>query len=622
MLAEALVPPSIDVPPGCALDESPFAQAAQPKVHLFQIAYDDLTLAQVEAGFDVLDNLENLRPDWYEYWPIRNHLLNKTLDEATFYGFFSTKFAHKTGLKHADVTEFVQQRAADADVFLFSPQPDMSAFFLNVFEQAEFFDRGLIESVNQALNAIGMAVDVGGLVMDSRQIVFSNYFVARPRFWREWLRITEALFAICEGPACALRDSLCCPTTYPGAVQRKVFVQERVASLILTVQAGWRTAACNPFDMAWSMLPFREHPREAFISDALKAAYRDRAYPQYLAAFGTIRRKVTAPADDGRAGTSGFAPGEVVRLVHPSWTADVVVDAEGKRLRHSLHGSQGAFFGDGDLLVVAWDDYDPEIFRRDGDQFLAVSADRASPLLDGGRFGALSVGAWHLDVESVSVRLPGGMGTAHVRPGTSDIPVLDSIFRRLDYEVGALIPDCAHIVDLGANTGLASIFFAHRFPKASVVAVEPARDNYRLLATNALFRPSIIPVEAAIASCDGQLALQDRTPSGEGLQAWAYRTVDQASGTGSYAVQALSVPTLMRRYGLGFIDVLKIDIEGAEFDLFSAGTEDWLPRVRLILIETHERFVAGVDALVSDVLGKEFTEFQELGECRVFARLA
>jgi FkbM family methyltransferase len=299
-----------------------------------------------------------------------------------------------------------------------------------------------------------------------------------------------------------------------------------------------------------------------------------------------------------------------------------VVDADGKRLRHSLHGSQASFHRHGDLLLIAWDGYDPEVYRRYGDLFRAVSADHPSTLLDAGRTGKLEVGTWRPEIESVAVRLPDGMGTAHVRPGTSDIPVLESIFRRHDYEIGAIIPDCAHIVDLGANTGLASIFFAHRFPAASVVAVEPARDNYRLLATNALFRPSIIPVEAAIASRDGQLALQDRSPSGEELHAWAYRTVDQASGTGSYTVQALSIPTLMRRYGLGFIDVLKVDIEGAELDLFSAGTEHWLPRVRLILVETHERFVPGVDALLSDVLGQEFTELPGLGECRVFGRLA
>ena len=208
---------------------------------------------------------------------------------------------------------------------------------------------------------------------------------ARPRFWREWLRITEALFAICEGPDCALKEALCQPTTYPGAAQRKVFIQERIASLMLTVQPGWRSVACNPFDMAWSTLPFREHPHEAFVSDALKGAYRDRAFPQYLAAFDTVRRRLTAPRPCQTPAGSGLEPGAVVRLVHPSWEADVTIDAGGTRLRHSLHGSEARCFRHDDLLLVAWDGYDPEVFRRDGDLFRAVSADRPSKLLDGTR---------------------------------------------------------------------------------------------------------------------------------------------------------------------------------------------------------------------------------------------
>src|SRR4051794_32619695 len=108
-----------------------------PPVHLHQIAYSPQTLAAVEPGYLVLDNLDNSRPDWYEYWPIRRFLLTQPLDDNAYYGFFSPKFGVKSNLSHAQVTEFVRAHAASTDVFLFSPQPDMGAFFLNVFEQGE-----------------------------------------------------------------------------------------------------------------------------------------------------------------------------------------------------------------------------------------------------------------------------------------------------------------------------------------------------------------------------------------------------------------------------------------------------------------------------------------------------
>ncbi|MBI3368555.1 MAG: hypothetical protein HY021_08965 [Burkholderiales bacterium] len=262
-----------------------------PNVHLYQIAYSEATRDALQPGFALLDNLANPRPDWYEYWPMRRFLLEQTLDEDAFYGIFSPKFSAKTSLSHAEVTQFVQAHAQQADVLLFSPQPDMGAFFLNVFEQGETFDPGLIDAYSAFLDAIGRPLPLRQLVMDSRHIVFSNYFVARPAFWREWLALNEAMFAFCEGPDGAVKAGLTFATSYPPAVQRKVFLQERAASLLLATQPRWRSLAYNPFGMAWSMSRFREHPTDAYISDALKRAWRDERYPQYLQAFVEVRER-------------------------------------------------------------------------------------------------------------------------------------------------------------------------------------------------------------------------------------------------------------------------------------------------------------------------------------------
>lgn len=96
-----------------------------------------------------------------------------------------------------------------------------------------------VEAYDAFLNHIGRPQLLRTLVMNSRHVVFSNYFAARPAFWRAWLDINEALFLVCEEPHSALREALCVATTYPGAVQRKVFLQERAASLLLATQPKW-----------------------------------------------------------------------------------------------------------------------------------------------------------------------------------------------------------------------------------------------------------------------------------------------------------------------------------------------------------------------------------------------
>lgn len=273
--------------------------ASEPPIHLHQIAYSEATYKALEPGYLTLDNRDNPRPDWFEYWPIRLHLMRRSLDEQAFYGFFSPKFGQKTGLSHRQVRDFVASAADNADVVLFSPQPDMGAFFLNVFEQGETFDPGLIDAYTLFLDSIGRPAPLRQLVMDSRQVVFSNYFVARPAFWRQWLGLNEALFAACEGPDGPLKQALCHATSYPGpggAAQRKVFLMERAASLLLTTQPQWRSLAHNPFGMGWSMSRFRDHPTDAVISDALKMAWRDQRFPQYLQAFAGVRQRFLGTA--------------------------------------------------------------------------------------------------------------------------------------------------------------------------------------------------------------------------------------------------------------------------------------------------------------------------------------
>ncbi len=260
-------------------------------IRLYQIVYSKETLEGLSPGYAALDNLDSVKNDWREYWPIRNFLLNEALQDDCLYGFFSPRFQQKIGLDHGQVVDFIQSSPPETDVFTFSPQPDMGAFFLNVFEQNEVFDPGFIAACEAFLSAVGMPIDLGALIMDSRQIVFSNYFVARPAFWRTWLILNEKLFEVCEGPDNAIKAGLAAETTYTGAVQRKVFLMERVVSLLLTINPTWKVRSYNTFDCAWSASRLNQSREDAVISDALKIAIREQGFPQYLAAYAAIRDK-------------------------------------------------------------------------------------------------------------------------------------------------------------------------------------------------------------------------------------------------------------------------------------------------------------------------------------------
>src|ERR1700722_12687823 len=100
------------------------------EVHAFQILNHYTPRAELDPGFEVLDNSANERPDWYEYWPIRNFLVNQPLDENAYYGFLSPKFKIKTNLTAEQTRAFIAAAPADTDVVLFSPSIHKSAYYL------------------------------------------------------------------------------------------------------------------------------------------------------------------------------------------------------------------------------------------------------------------------------------------------------------------------------------------------------------------------------------------------------------------------------------------------------------------------------------------------------------
>jgi hypothetical protein len=256
-------------------------------MHIFQILNHYTSPQDLDPGFEVLDNSINERPDWYEYWPIRKFLLNETLDENAFYGFLSPKFRHKTNLSAAQVRDFVLGTNPATEVILFSPSVHNSAYFLSVFEHGEAEHPGLSDVASRLFQRTHGTVDLDGFISDSRNTVHSNYFIAKPRFWRAWLAINEQMFNIAETPNDPLGKELRAPTTYRGRsdVQMKIFVMERVATWILVTDRSFVSSARDPFA---ARARFYKLP-VAIVCDALKIAYVTQGRGQYKDVFLMVR---------------------------------------------------------------------------------------------------------------------------------------------------------------------------------------------------------------------------------------------------------------------------------------------------------------------------------------------
>jgi FkbM family methyltransferase len=147
---------------------------------------------------------------------------------------------------------------------------------------------------------------------------------------------------------------------------------------------------------------------------------------------------------------------------------------------------------------------------------------------------------------------------------------------RLPFE---LAPE--RLIDLGANIGLTSLWFAHRYGCSTVIAVEPSPENARIARLN-LERNNIKAevIEAAVGAQDGTAQFEDHEDSNRGHV-----------GSGGRVVSVVSMDTLLRKLPPGAdVDLVKIDIEGGEGPLLQENL-GWLGRVKSLIAEFHPQII-------------------------------
>lgn len=174
------------------------------------------------------------------------------------------------------------------------------------------------------------------------------------------------------------------------------------------------------------------------------------------------------------------------------------------------------------------------------------------------------------------------------RPGTTDWETFCSVF---DKQFQLPPKECKHlscIVDLGANVGYSSAHFACLYPQALIVALEMDADNYECARKNIQhWQDQVVLLHAAIWTVDGEVTyMSDAAQDAYMIQANHHKG-DVPNMEFMKIASSITMKSLIQRFNLTHIDYLKVDIEGAESDLFLSGPLDWLNIVESLKIEIH-----------------------------------
>lgn len=189
----------------------------------------------------------------------------------------------------------------------------------------------------------------------------------------------------------------------------------------------------------------------------------------------------------------------------------------------------------------------------------------------------------------VSLRVPGAAGDLRIRTGTSDALFLrEALLNGFDfreYQVPVAIRPRT-ILDIGANSGIVSVILKQKYPEARLFAFEPMPENYALLEYNLKgFEDALaLPFGLGMETTEREYFDSDdpRNLGGGGF----YPTPSQVHHNRG-KLRIVSCTEALDQHHIHDVDLIKIDTEGAEYEILTSFPVKVLSKVTAIVGELH-----------------------------------
>ncbi len=184
-----------------------------------------------------------------------------------------------------------------------------------------------------------------------------------------------------------------------------------------------------------------------------------------------------------------------------------------------------------------------------------------------------------------------------LRGKSTDLSVLESTFihkhHRSPFDLGV----SPVIVDLGSNIGLTLLDYYYEYPQAKLIGVEMDAENFKLLQFNTATIKNCEIINAGIWKENGEISYS-------GADAQSFSITEKNSGSKN-KTRAITIDSLLDSYTISKVDFLKMDIEGAEAQIFlDSDFNKWASRVNILSMEVH-----GASGFTSEAL------FEKISYC-------
>lgn len=210
------------------------------------------------------------------------------------------------------------------------------------------------------------------------------------------------------------------------------------------------------------------------------------------------------------------------------------------------------------------------------------------------------------------LKLKGYDNKVYLRPKTSDFKIFKQIFIEEEYNV-TFPEQVNYIVDAGSNCGYSIVYFKNKFKNAKLIAIEPDTSNIEIIKKNTSGFKDVFIVKGGVWNINTDLKILNKDAG-----KWAFRVVEAIDNTKEF--KGYSLDAIMLEHDIKIIDILKMDIEGSEKNVFEQNYQYWLSKTTFGFLELHENYAPGVTDLVHSRLSEFNFKVSKSGENVVFSK--
>jgi FkbM family methyltransferase len=202
-----------------------------------------------------------------------------------------------------------------------------------------------------------------------------------------------------------------------------------------------------------------------------------------------------------------------------------------------------------------------------------------------------------------------------LRNNPYDYATFEEVLLHKTYDISlSFTPE--YIIDGGGNIGLTACYFATKYSGAIIVSIEPDSENFKMMQANCRQYTHIKILQNGIWKKNTHLKIAD---SQVGNNAF---TVEETDYETPDSLKAVTIQHIMELYDMPHIDILKLDIEGSEKEVFEENFESWLPKTKVLIIELHDEMKNGCSRAVFNAVNKYDFSFDIRGENIIFTNNA